>query len=185
MKTTAAKVPKGFDLLDNQTDLFVISYKATGMIGAKIFLMVWLTFWTFGCVMIGSGIFTEHEIGLVLFAIPFFAAEVAVIGILLWMFFGKTYFHFRDSSLMTRRVLFFWKREKHILQSDIEVVRQIKDGGEGEDSFPSWGLVMEGERNIKILSKQEIEKSSWLGPIIAEWANVEYIPCEIREYESI
>ncbi len=58
--------------------------------GACVFLFVWLTFWTFGVVMLIRKLVTEFSWGDLLFATPFVAAEFAVAGIILFMIFGKT-----------------------------------------------------------------------------------------------
>ncbi len=61
-----------------------------------IFLMVWLTMWTFGCYMIVSELITKpFSFKLALFSIPFLAAEVGVATAILMMIFGRTVFTFR------------------------------------------------------------------------------------------
>jgi hypothetical protein len=34
-------------------------------------------------------------------------------------------------------------------------------------SFQSWNLVILGYRNVRLLSRQDIDKSRWLGPVVA------------------
>lgn len=153
-----------------------------------LFFFVWLAGWTCGCVFgTYAALFGENaiEVGLLLFMIPFWAAEFFVLGWALWHFRSITTITFLDDELQIERRLFSYRRERVIRKDGIQCVRQIKDGGEGEDSFPSWGLAVEGEKNVKLLSRQEIEKSAWLGPIVAEWADVDFHQSAKQEYEEI
>ncbi|MBR1921150.1 MAG: hypothetical protein IJ829_03980, partial [Kiritimatiellae bacterium] len=62
---------------------------------AGCFLMLWLAMWTFGCTMIARQLVEKgFPLADILFALPFFAAEVVVGGILLLMVFGQTRFTF-------------------------------------------------------------------------------------------
>ena len=47
---------------------------------------------------------------------------------------------------------------------------QVKDGGEGKDSFPSWGLNVQVEKPYILLSRQEYQKSHWLGTMLKKWS---------------
>lgn len=64
-----------------------------------IFLMIWLSFWSFGCYAMVSGIISgsipPKE---ALFTIPFFLGEIVVAGIILFMIFGRTTFVFTRSG---------------------------------------------------------------------------------------
>ena len=63
---------------------------------AVVFLMVWLTFWSFGCCMLVKELVTKpFSFKLALFSIPFFAAEIFVALTILMMLFGRTVFTFR------------------------------------------------------------------------------------------
>ena len=57
----------------------------------------------------------------------------------------------------------------------IKTFIQIKDGGEGDDSFPSWGLEVEEKKKNSLISQQPYESSHWLGRFLARWAGVEFI----------
>ena len=63
---------------------------------AVVFLMVWLTFWSFGCFMLAKDLVKKpFSFKLALFSIPFFAAEIFVALTILMMLFGRTVFTFR------------------------------------------------------------------------------------------
>ncbi len=179
--------PKGFEILEDFRGQTTISYKTEGMIGTAIFFTVWLSIWTSGCFFMARSLWitpVTESWPLVLFSLPFFGAEIAVIVYLLWYFFGKTFYIFGEYDLTISKELFFWKKKSHFDKSDIKIVRQIKDGGES-DSFNSWGLALEGNRNVIILSKQKFEKSFWLGKIISDWSGSNFIESEKKDYEII
>jgi hypothetical protein len=165
-----------------------VAYRTTGMGCLAVFLFVWLCGWTIGCVFFTyKALFGESGIdyGGLLFMVPFWCAEFLVFGYMLWHFRSITMFTFYPDRLVIERTLLHYRRQRSIPKEEIEIVRQIKDGGEGDDSFPSWGLAIEGRSNIKLLSRQEIEKSAWLGPIVARWAGVEYESSNKKKYEEV
>jgi hypothetical protein len=99
----------------------------------------------------------------------------------LWLSFGRTEFIVSRANLVIRKNLFALQREWHIPSEDIEYFEQVKDGGEGRDSFPSWGLKVRGRRGISLLARQPLEKSDWLGRILSEFYKVEFRPCKKRK----
>jgi hypothetical protein len=115
----------------------------------------------------------------------------------LWHIFGITCFQASHESLIIIKQLFVIHLKINIPSTAIRYFSQIKDGGEGEDSFPSWGLEVilnHGiyERNISLtswlpelsdrricktvmlLDRQSIDKSNWLGKVLADFYEVDY-----------
>lgn len=186
---TASPPPKGFLVTASRDGYPAVEYRTQGMIAIAWFFAVWLAIWTPGCILMTYQAFfgkNSPEYTLMLFSLPFWAGEFGVIGYVLWLFCSVTTFTFYADRLRVERSLFNrYRRTREIPRREISVVRQVKDGGEGEDSFPSWGLAVEGEANFKLLSRQKIEKSAWLGPIVARWAGVEYEPSRKKQYDEI
>lgn len=185
---TATQPPKGFLVTASRDGYPALEYRTKGMIGIAVFFFFWLAIWTPGCVLMTQQAFfgkNSPEYLLMLFSLPFWAAEIGVIAYVLWLFFSVTAFTFYPDRLLVERTLYKYQRRREIPRSAIKIVRQIKDGGEGEDSFPSWGLVVEGATDLKLLSRQKIEKSAWLGPIIARWAGVEYESSLKKKYDEL
>lgn len=61
-----------------------------------VFLMVWLSFWSFGCYMLVNELVTKpFSFKVAFFSLPFFAAEIFVAITILMMLFGRTVFTFR------------------------------------------------------------------------------------------
>ena len=108
------------------------------------------------------------------FVMVFWAAEIVVAVLLAYLLFCKKTFRLdRDDLVMETAVLGF-KRRKSIPKSSIRRLVQVKDGGGGEDSFPSWGLKVEGDKKATLIFRQPYEKSHWLGQVLAQWAGVEF-----------
>src|SRR5258706_16370329 len=95
---------------------------------------------------------------------------------LLWNLFGRSGFRIASHALHVEKRLFFWRRVKTIHVSTMKSLEQIKDGGEGDDSFPSWGLRLVAERQFTLLFRQPIEKSDWLGLLLSQAFKIPYIP---------
>lgn len=115
----------------------------------------------------------------------------------LWHIFGITYFQASHNSLIIVKQLFTMRLRISIPSPAIQYFNQMKDGGEGMDSFLSWGLEIitnqriyersislpswfpglsdrEMYRTVMLLDKQSIDKSDWLGRVLADFYDVNY-----------
>ncbi|AFZ26868.1 hypothetical protein Cylst_4812 [Cylindrospermum stagnale PCC 7417] len=123
----------------------------------------------------------------------------------LWITFGITEFLAVDDSLIVIKRLLWMSKDQEVTRMNIQYFQQVKDGGEGEDSFPSWGLELitnqkkyDGNisipswipestingmiyKKIILLDKQSIEKSDWLGTVLADFYKVEFHSSEKRQ----
>lgn len=150
------------------------TYRASGTPGMILFLSVFLILWGgfLAAMLLGA---METPTALVVF----FAAGECVTGlILLWMVFGRTRITLGSDSLLIERRLGFIRRTSDIPRESIRAVRQIEDNAENPepDSFPTWSLKIEAERDRWVLFRQEQDRSAWLGSEIANWAGVPYTP---------
>jgi hypothetical protein len=80
-------------------------------------------------------------------------------------------------DLFRRNQVFEW--HGGLASISIEL-RQIKDGREGEDSFPSWGLKVTGEvdqgtKGFNLISRQPHGRSVWLGRVLADQLKVPFM----------
>lgn len=168
-------VPKGFSVAREGEQVLHITYRHTGMGCMILFLVVWLSGWTVACAAIVRELLGKpgQPQGYV-FAIPFLAGEVFVAVILLWFFFGRTHFLLSPEGLVVTKQLFVWSKTRVFLMDEIKGFSQVKDGGEGDDSFPSWGLVVNVGKSVKILSRQEPKKSLWLGELLEQWSGKQF-----------
>ncbi len=74
--------------VDAVGDELVLRWRS-GNTCALLFLMVWMTMWTAGCVMMLHKLLTNFEWEIALFATPFFAAWVAVACVIIGLLFGR------------------------------------------------------------------------------------------------
>ena len=191
MLSNISRPPKGFTLDHTLNGYPIIKYRSTGKIASGIFLAIWLACWTFAC--FGMTIHAldtpgEVKVGLLLFSIPFWAAEFFVVGYVIWYFGNKRIFEFTSDKLIVARTCWMYKKQREIVMNNIAKIRQIKEKSESaEEGFSSWGIVIEADKKYKILYGQKIEKSEWLGRIIADWAKKEYVPWhdEFEDVETI
>ncbi len=172
--------PKGFNFEYTVNGYPLITYRSMGTTGIKIFLAIWLTIWTLGCVFLTMHTFMGPggiQVGLLLFLIPFWAGEFIVIGAIIWNFASIRSFELGDEKLIVSRTCLKYKKKREIFKSYIVKIRQVKDGGENaEGTFNTWGIVIEADKKYKILHYQSIEKSEWVGRILEEWAQKEFVP---------
>ncbi|AFY37297.1 hypothetical protein Lepto7376_0923 [[Leptolyngbya] sp. PCC 7376] len=177
-------VPKGLSVKPLGQYRMVIDYERTGMDEMNIFLMVWLSLWTVGCLGLlvayieglqGTSVNTSEPIPLVM-VIFFWAADLVAAIVLINALFSKQSFHLDYADLTIHTKLWRWHRTRKIPKSNIQSVVQIKDGDRGKDSFPSWGLQLKGKSSITLIFRQPYEKSEWLGQMIADWAKLPFTP---------
>jgi hypothetical protein len=67
------------------------------------------------------------------------------------------------------------KRHREIARQSVQKLIQFKDGGGPEESFPSWGLRIEGSSKRLLVHRQIYEKSHWLGRLLAQWADAKFV----------
>jgi hypothetical protein len=188
---STAEPPPGFEFAAADDGGCVILYRTRGMGCAARFFAIWLGTWTVGCVALANAALFQPEginFLLLLIMVPVWAAELFVTAYVAWFFWSVTRFTFGPEQLVVERSLWRFRRCREFRRGEITAVRQIKDGGEGEDSLPSWGLAVIDRTEVRVLSPQPIEKSNWLGPVVAQWAEVAFEPCEpakARNYETL
>ena len=173
-------IPPGFTLDADGSDAIVIRHRRTGMGCMNAFLLVWLVGWTAGCI---SFFMVQPEnirwqscgppppwVGVIFWSCDIFVGLIAA-----YLFFSRKTFRIDRHVLAVETRLLGLKWTCAIARGSIRRLVQIKDGGEGEDSFPSWGLVVEGDRKTTLLARQPHDRSRWLGDTLARWAGVEFI----------
>jgi hypothetical protein len=172
--------PKGFNFGYTANGYPLITYRATGTTGVKIFLAIWLTFWTLGCIFFTMYAFLGPggtNVVLLVVLILFWAFDFIVIGAIIWNFASIMSFELGDEKLIVSRNCLTYKKKREIIKNYIVKIRQVKDGGENvEGTFNTWGIVIEADKKYKILHYQPIEKSEWVGRVIEKWAQKEYVP---------
>ena len=186
MDAHTSQPPKGFTVIAESADQLTVTYKSTGIGCLLAFLIVCIVGLIGGLLLVN--VTQPGAIRFLIFAAwwtPFaFAACVCSIvyfsSFIIFHVFGATTFTATDQALTISRRVFGLSRTQHISRDGLVCLEQTKDGGEGEDSFPTWGLRLVGRRKHWLLCRQEIDKSDWLGPLFAERLNIEYRPTDKR-----
>ncbi|MEX2288696.1 MAG: hypothetical protein WD648_16495 [Planctomycetaceae bacterium] len=180
------KIPAGFSILAESPDELRIAYRPAGM-GCLLWFLVICLAWvgdgmTYSAISDPAGfreLMFAHWLSVLAFA-GCLSAMVYFTWFVMFHLFGETVISVTSDQVSVSRRLFGLGRTKSIPRSDVSHVEQIKDGGEGEDSFPSWGLRLVGRRKCWLISRQSIEKSDWLGGRLAAILRVEFRPSEKR-----
>ena len=77
----------------------------------------------------------------------------------------------------------FSRRAWTASRAEVRAVTQVKDcGDDDDDDGPSgWGLLLDvGGEERSLLRREPIEVSDWLGPVLARWAGVPFVPATRR-----
>ena len=163
----------------------------------SIFLVIWTIATASSISLLLGELPRDNPVWPVLLALVNLVFWCVACGLWVYSVFARTTYQLGEESLSinTRVLLASWNPE--IPRETIVHVRQVKDGGEGEDSFPSWGLEVNsgtiGQSKLRrvltndisgsnvryrsIFRRQPWEQSRWLGIVIARWAAVEIEFC--------
>jgi hypothetical protein len=175
------EVPKGFSIqsLNIGTSLD-LTYKSHGMGCMIAFTMIMPL--VLGGAFLGFALASPTEFQNFVFAtwwtpICFCCGLFAILYFLyfsVFNLFGVTQFVADRHKLTIRKSVWFWSSSRSIDRNASLRFEQLKDGGEGEDSFPSWGLRAVGSKKLMLLSRQPLEKSDWLGQLLSEHFGSEF-----------
>ena len=175
--------PKGFTIVERNPDVCTILHTRRGMVRMNAFLGAWLTGWTAAYVLLLREFLSRGHMerrDIVPF-IAFWAAEVFVACFLAYSLFCRTTIRIEHDAMTIETVVLVVRWSRTIPRQAIRRLVQIKDGGEGKDRFPSWGLRLEGPRTRKILRRLPYDHSYWLGRVLADWAGVEFEECPLPD----
>jgi hypothetical protein len=172
--------PRGFTVIPLGKDALIIHHKRTGMGCMNIFTIVWLPVWGIWCVVLLQRYLNGGRLGNV-DPIPLWLVLLVWVGELVvayhftyWLF-CKQSFRIEAACLTMETDVLGFAQRANIPKGSIKRIVQVKDGGEGDDSFASWGLKVEGDRVTTLIYRQPYEKSHWLGRVLAKWAQVDFV----------
>jgi hypothetical protein len=193
-----SKVEKGFKFIEADNSEIKIEYRATGNAPILIFLAIVCSglLWVIHMIIFGDKgwwlgelkdqFSNENYLTFALMSTMFVLAFSCGVAACFWgiyfclrNLFGNSVFEIRGEYLAVEDNLFFLKRRKGYHLDQIKGLAQEKDGGEEDDSFPSYALVLYIEdhtkkKNIYLLKRQNWQKSNWLGRTLAEALNVKF-----------
>ncbi len=168
-----SNLPVGILLDRDPAGNILISFNQTGMRLMNGFLSFWLATWTLCGVLGMSGMIKGFEgSNRIPVAVFWVIGEAIASFMLLWILFGKSEIELSDATLTFRKEIFAYRKRVVIDKARIRRIYQIKDGGEDDDSFPSWGLKIDEAETHYIMKRQKYVKSDWLGKTLAKWAGI-------------
>lgn len=178
------QAPKGFRVVANGAGFLEIEYQRSGMKAMNGFLLVWLSIWTIGCVFLlrsylNGGLMDDGSPIPWWFVTIFWSAELLVAWILIYSLFCRKVFKVDYDTLSMDINVLGLRWGKRIGIREIIELQQVKDGGQGKDSFPSWGLRVVGEvdqdtKTFKLISRQPHSRSIWLGDVLSDHLGVHF-----------
>lgn len=188
------EIERGFSVVKQDSEELIIDYRPTGNAAILLFLIPICTIlplavghafisdtsWWFGEL---HQRFTTKEYGSLVLMTGFLIAAVSAglsacvwgIGFCAFNIFGILRFDINNDTFSFERKLFFWQRLDTFRLSEIDSFCQVKDGGEGDDSFPSYALILKlkkakffsRRKTVYLLQRQQWNKSHWLGKRLA------------------
>lgn len=125
------------DLTQSADGIAITTRQARGSGGG--FLLLWLIGWTVGCVFLAGTIINDPSIGTIMFAVPFYAAWLAVAVFLVWSVFGtETVLVQRDRVLFLRKA-FVQLTAKSIDATDVQQFCTCRSSYQENDCY-LWGI---------------------------------------------
>jgi hypothetical protein len=175
MKTRV--IPKGFKISKEPFGNTWIEYRPAEVSGPARFFIIWTVFVSIAC--IGStyefysqfnsmASFVSHLMGISF--LGWFVLGIVVILMmvlpavaLFWFLIGKSSFELSSSGLSIQKSLLFWHRTRFVPREEMLRFTQVIDGGSDDDSFLTWGLVLNAKQDVNVQRKQHTALSSWSG----------------------
>jgi hypothetical protein len=147
----------------------LILRRRTGFIGVGVFVLVWLTFWTFGCVHLVRTLLVQPTPVQFLFAVPFWAAWVFAAWLLVQSFLGFEQIRIGPESL---EVTTLFGRRRAPIDELRGVSRELKvvQGKRGETTQSFLKIAMAGEP-ISLGEGVSDEELEWLASVIRRQLN--------------
>jgi hypothetical protein len=184
--------PKGFRLYRHPPNSFKVTYRTKGMGCMVTFLGVLLTVTLVFCLSwffrtppqeratvfqeILANVFQNWFLPILVLAglLGRIFGYFGALFVFLWKVFGITTFEIEPHVLLVTKRLFGRQIIHRILRAEMVELEQVKDGGEGEDSFPSWGLKLHASKTFNLLTRERLEKSDWLGQFLADYYGLNF-----------
>jgi uncharacterized protein len=175
---TQAGTPPGITLARNDRAELVITHRMHGMRGLKIFAWVWCAGWLGG---VGIGLANEwnrsadfaqftYRLAAAWILPLFLCIGLAVAAFFVWLLCKRTIITLRASEIGIERRLGPISSRKTLHKSALTAIHVKQDGGEGEDSFPSWAVQTEiAGTTTLIVARQEREVADWLSRQLNQW----------------
>lgn len=107
--------------------------------GSYWFLLLWLTGWTVGCIVLAVNIFSDPS--LILFAIPFWASWLVVASIVVWMRFGKETLIVGPDEVRFQRTAWIKLSTRVVPRAEVQSFQECRSSYTENDQY-LWGIEM-------------------------------------------
>jgi hypothetical protein len=179
MKTRG--IPKGFKVSKEPFGSTWIEYRPGEVSGPARFFIIWVVFVTIACIGSTFEYYSQFNsmasfvrrlmsitlLGWLVLGIVAILMMVLPAAAMCWFLFGKSRFGLSRNGLSIQKILFLWHRTRFVPREEMLRFTQVKDGGRGEndwpedDSFPTWGLILNAKQDEKMQRKQLSAKKFW------------------------
>ena len=170
-------IPKGFKVSHEPCGSTWIEYRPAEVSGPARFFMIWTIFVSMACIGSTYEFYSQFNsmaafvrrlmsiswLGWLVLAIITILMMVLPAVALGWFLFGKSRFGLSRNGLSIQKCLFFGHRTRYVPRTEMLRFTQVKDGGFDEDSFLTWGLILNAKQDINVQRKQHAAMSSWSG----------------------
>ncbi len=109
--------------------------------GPGCFLLLWLIGWSVGCVALIGVVVHEPSIGMLAFAVPFWASWLAVASFLVWIRFGKETLLLRRDKALFLRTAIVKISSRFVPREEIRYFRECRSN-QTENDVPLRGIEM-------------------------------------------
>ncbi|MEP3481011.1 MAG: hypothetical protein ABJZ55_17315 [Fuerstiella sp.] len=165
-RTSVTKPAKMISAVHRSDDAFLIQSRPSK--GSGFFLLLWLTGWTVGCVVLAAHLIAEPSIGTFCFAIPFFASWLAVAAFLIWLWFGQESVLVKDDEILFRRTAIIELTTRRIPICEVTEVKSCRSSHtENDEHLEGVEIVCLG-KPLKFCFRLSDHERSW---IIQELSN--------------
>ncbi|MBT3290462.1 MAG: hypothetical protein HN380_24170 [Victivallales bacterium] len=188
-------VPKGFTLVSEPGDAVVIEHRRTGSGKgcAMVFVFTtWLGGWLAFAVVLAAA-FRRGETAEDGTPIPswlvigFWLVGIAVAHYFASHIFGRRVFRLDGHQLVHEQISPLSRRRERIPRESVQALVQTEYRDEEANSISSWDLqIQTPDGYFTLLYHHQYEKSEWLGQVLAQWAEVPYVPAAPKyEYRPL
>jgi hypothetical protein len=130
----------GFRFTRDDEGLAIV-YSIRGKSGG-VFMLLWLTAWTVGCIVLLGMVINDPKLFNILFAVPFWTGEIFVFIMMLRAFFGREYFLLNRSGALFIRRVFIPIKTRSVPLEEIKFFQECVINRNSESGYITKGVEM-------------------------------------------
>lgn len=143
--------------------------------GPQVFLLLWLIGWTVGCVALLGAVIKDPSLGMFAFAVPFWAAWLAVAGFLVWLMFGRETLLLRREEALFLRTALVRLTTRAVPRHEIRGFRECRSRHTENDAH-LWGIEMVTLGNpVRFAFRLPDRERVWLVSQLNRFLGIEHV----------